>query len=223
MANDAAVKIFRELQALDVKNVKNYLRKLFEVLAETKITFRRFIADTRILSETELGEAINIVIYWLLTNQENGKSIIIIGNGGSAGIAIHSLADYANVGGFKTIDLFNPALLTCMSNDYGYKNVFSQPIEMFAKSGDVLFAISSSGKSENIIKAAKTALSLGCTVITFSAFDTDNSLRQTGDLNFYSPSQHYGFVELAHQIIIHCILDLFVRSKVYEEMKQAIG
>ena len=220
MVNAAAVKTFQELQNLDVRNIKNYLRELFEVTSGTNVTLQAVDGNS---VAVELLDAVGIVISLLTEIQNKGKKIMVIGNGGSAGIAMHTLADYANVGGFKTIDFYNPALLTCMSNDYGYENVFSQPIEMFAESGDILFAISSSGKSENIVRAAKKAASLGCMVITFSGFDADNPLRQVGYLNFYSLSKHYGFVELAHQTLVHCILDLFIKSKVYEEIRETVG
>lgn len=222
MVNTAAAKTFTELQKLDVRNPKDYLRQFFEVLAETKVTIKNFSAAVEVM-DLEICSAIRIVIDLLSEKQEKGKKVMVIGNGGSAGIAMHTLADYANAGGFKIADFYNPALLTCMSNDYGYENVFVKPIEMCAESGDILFAISSSGRSPNIVKAAEKASLLDCAVITFSGFDADNPLRQVGNINFYSPSNHYGFVELSHQTLIHCILDLFVRYKVYEEMRQAVG
>ena len=121
------------------------------------------------------------------------------------------------------MDLYGPALLTCMANDYGYENVFAKPVEMFAEADDMLFAISSSGKSPNILNACESALAKNCDVVTFSGFSSDNPLRKLGRMNFYVPSTHYGFVELAHQVLIHCILDLFVRDKIYEEERELLG
>lgn len=220
LADIAAAKTFTELQKLDVRNSKDYLRQLFEVLAETKATLLDFSSAS---SPLDFCDAINVVIGLLADVRLREKKLMVVGNGGSAGIAMHTLADYANAGWFRTVDFYNPALLTCMSNDYGYENVFVRPIEICAQPGDILFAISSSGKSPNIVKAAEKATSLGCKVVTFSGFGADNPLRQIGNLNFYSPSQHYGFVELAHQTLIHCILDLFVKIKVYEEVRESVG
>ena len=102
------------------------------------------------------------------------------------------------------------ALLTCISNDFGYDNVFAKPIEMFARAGDILVAISSSGKSENIIKATRMALSKKCKVISLSGFNKNNPLRSLGDVNFYVPSCSYGQVEVMHHSICHCMLDSLV-------------
>ena len=156
------------------------------------------------------NEAVESVVAHLLENSKAGKKVIVIGNGGSAAIAIHALLDYAHAGGLKTIDFMSPAMLTCMANDYGYENVFARPVKLFAKEDDVLFAISSSGKSPNILKACEAARFGECYIVTFSGFSSDNPLRKLGDVNFYVPSNHYGFVEIAHQALVHCILDIFV-------------
>lgn len=196
--------------------VKNYFFDLSEILANTKASFGFYTPDYK--ENISLNNGINLVIHRL--EQEiltGGKKLMIIGNGGSAAIAMHALADYANAGGLRTMDLMNPALITCMANDYGYENVFSKPVEIFADKGDILFAISSSGRSLNIIRAAEVASMKGMIVFTFSGFSHDNPLRKVGHFNFYVPSNHYGFVELAHQILIHCILDFYLKNKLKKE------
>ena len=87
---------------------------------------------------------------------------------------------------------------------------------MFADEGDAVFCISSSGKSANIINAAKAGTDTKCTVVTFSGFETANPLRKMGAYNFYVPSFSYGFVEVLHNYIIHHILDekLFTKDKI---------
>ena len=105
------------------------------------------------------------------------------------------------------------ALLTCVSNDYGYEHVFEKPVEMFADTGDLLIAISSSGKSQNILRAVGAARLKNAKMITLSGFDEDNPLRSMGDLNFYVPSPSYGPVEVVHHSICHCLLDVVIREK----------
>jgi D-sedoheptulose 7-phosphate isomerase len=78
---------------------------------------------------------------------------------------------------------------------------------MFAETGDIAMCISSSGSSKNILNAAEEAQKSGCSVITFSGFKTDNPLKKLGHINFYVPAYSYGFVEVLHNLIIHCILD----------------
>lgn len=221
----AAIKTYQELRKLDVREANDYFKKFSEFLKETRVSFSWNCADVERKGEKviELNDAVTYLTKILADSQAKGTHLIFIGNGGSAAIAAHALEDYANIGGFKTIDFYSPSLLTCMANDYGYENVFSKPCEMFAEPGDTLFAISSSGQSSNILNACKSALAKKCDVITFSGFSSDNPLRKLGRMNFYVPSTHYGFVELAHQTLIHCILDLFVRNKIYEEEIETLG
>lgn len=140
------------------------------------------------------------------------KKIIFIGNGGSAAIASHQSVDYWKNGGMRAIAFNDTSLLTCIGNDYGYPFVFEKPIEMFADPGDVLIAISSSGKSDNILNGVKMAKKKGLTAITMSGFKSDNPLRSLGDINFYvpAPTGAYGFVEIAHLTLCHCIVDAII-------------
>lgn len=139
-----------------------------------------------------------------------GGKLIFIGNGASASISSHMASDFWKNGKIKAISFNDAALLTCVSNDFGYKHVFEIPIETFADRGDVLIAISSSGKSENVIRGAGMARSKGCDVITLSGFDKNNPLRSLGDVNFYVSASSYGQVEVVHHSICHCMLDTIV-------------
>lgn len=141
------------------------------------------------------------------TQTSKGRKLMFIGNGASAAISSHQSVDYWKTGGMRALAFNDPALLTSVSNDFGYPFVFEKPIEMFADPGDVLVAISSSGRSENILAGARKAREKKCHIITMSGFDPANPLRQLGDLNFYVPSKSYGHVEISHLSISHCILD----------------
>lgn len=139
--------------------------------------------------------------------QKLNKKVMMVGNGGSAGIASHMSVDYWKNGGVRATAFNDSSLLTCIANDLSYAEVFSKPIETFADKGDIVFCISSSGNSKNILNAAEQASRSGCTIITFSGFAKENPLRKMGNLNFYVPSCSYGFVEIIHNLIIHTILD----------------
>lgn len=218
--NRAPAKTFHELQALGIIDSVSYFKHLGYIMDKTVVTLARNDLSPK---KVVLNNGIGIIIADLIRILFAKNRLFVVGNGGSAAIAIHTITDYANAGGLKTVDLMSPSLLTCMANDYGYENVFAKPIEMFAEAGDMLFAVSSSGKSPNILNACESASAKKCRVITFSGFSPDNPLRKLGILNFYVPSTHYGFVEITHQILIHCILDLFVRNNVHEEARQALG
>ena len=142
-----------------------------------------------------------------------GKKLMFIGNGASAAISSHMATDYWKNGGIRSVAFNDSSLLTCISNDYGYKHVFEKPIEMFADAGDILIAISSSGKSENILRGVQAAISAKCQVVTFSGFKNDNPLRAMGDYNFHVASPTYGPVEIIHLSLCHCICDCIIQEK----------
>jgi D-sedoheptulose 7-phosphate isomerase len=198
----------RTLVSLGISNVGSYLWGVLIALQGTKISQQLDIALVTKHVDIGIDEGVQMIVDMIFKMKSEGKKLIVIGNGGSAAIAIHTLADYANTAEIKTADMMSPALLTCMGNDYGFENVFAKPVGIFADSGDVLFAISSSGESVDILNACSMARQRGCKIVTFSGFLDSNRLRQYGDISIYIPSSHYGFVELAHQIFCHCILDL---------------
>lgn len=153
------------------------------------------------------SKGIEIGVDWIKEVQKSNNKIIFIGNGGSDTIASHQAIDFWNNGKVRAVTFNDSSLLTCISNDYGYEQVFSKPMEAFADNGDIAICISSSGSSKNIFLGAEQAVRQGCKVITLSGFSEDNHLRSLGDLNFYVPSFSYGFVEIIHLIICHCLLD----------------
>lgn len=141
--------------------------------------------------------------------RKNQSSVYIIGNGGSAGVASHAVIDFVNVAKLRAFTLHDPALLTCMANDYGYENAFARIIAQTAKQGDVLIAISSSGNSKNIRNAAAQMADNRGAVITLSGFAANNPLRTLGDINIWLDSSDYGFVEIGHQFLLHNMSDRF--------------
>lgn len=138
---------------------------------------------------------------------DQGGKIIFAGNGGSAGIASHMATDYSKNGGLRAWAMNDGSMLTCLANDYGYEHVFAKQIEFHGRPGDMLVAISSSGRSANILGAVMAARKLGCTVLTLSGFTPDNPLRKKGDMNVYLDSEAYGYVEIGHLVLCHAILD----------------
>jgi len=151
-----------------------------------------------------------------------GRKLIFIGNGASAAISSHQATDFWKNGAMKAIAFNDASSLTCISNDFGYKHVFEKPINMFADLGDVLIAISSSGRSENILLGVSAARTKGTKVITLSGFDKNNPLKKLGEFNFYVPSHHYGHVEILHLSICHCLLDIIIQKE-SELIKKAIS
>ena len=140
--------------------------------------------------------------------RSNRASVYVIGNGGSAAVAGHLVNDLVKVGRVRAFTLHDSSLLTCLANDYGFENAYAQALAQMALPGDVLIAISSSGRSMNIRNAAAQLWGKGGTVITLSGFAADNPLRALGDLNVWVDSSDYGMAEVGHQFILHHLSDL---------------
>lgn len=173
--------------------------------------FSEVMSATRVLDsageEIGLNEGVERSCEFMTKAGSAGRKVVLIGNGGSAGIASHMAVDIWKNGGIRATAFNDSSLLTCIGNDFGYKHVFEKPMEMFAEQGDLLIAISSSGSSENILLGVDAARNKGMSVITFSGFEGDNPLSAKGDVNFYTPCRAYGPVEVLHQLLCHCILD----------------
>ena len=156
----------------------------------------------------ELQAAVDWAIEQARATHAAGNKLMFIGNGGSAAIASHMAIDYSKNGNLRSQAFNDGSALTCLGNDLGYEQVFAKQIELHGREGDLLIAISSSGCSANILNGVEAARASGCRVLTLSGFGADNPLRRLGDVNFYVPSGEYGFVELTHLALCHCILDL---------------
>lgn len=155
----------------------------------------------------DLDEGARSAATLLARTRETGGQVLLVGNGGSASIAGHMLMDLSNSGYVKALSFHDAPQLTALANDYGYVAAFERCIRLWAQPGDLLVAISSSGRSENILRAARAASEMGCQVLTFSGFAENNPLRSLGNLNFYAPSSSYGYVEMAHSVLGHFLTD----------------
>lgn len=159
--------------------------------------------------KTALSEAVDL----LHKTRDRGGIVYVVGNGGSAGIASHFHTDLLKGLQIPSQTLYDPNLVTCLSNDYGYEHVFSSPLNLMITPRDMLVAISSSGKSVNIINAATIAKDKGAFVFTLSGFQKDNPLRTLGHLNCYLNCFEYGLVEMGHFFLLHTIIDHIQQSR----------
>ena len=130
----------------------------------------------------------------------------LIGNGGSAAVCSHVATDMLKAG-YSAFVVGDPASITMLANDEGHDNVYATPLKLHARPGDTLIAISSSGRSENILLAVRVARECRMGVVTFSGFDSHNPLRSMGDINYYVPSHNYGIVELSTLAILHSVVN----------------
>ena len=182
-----------------------YFHKLSELLLSLQVTDQKGVVFS-------LDAGVSRAVGMILSVESASRKIMLIGNGGSAAIASHMQNDLCKAVGVRAMVFTEPPLLTALSNDHGYGCIFERPVELWANRGDLLFAISSSGQSENILRAARAAVARGCQIITLSGFSADNPLRRLGDVNFYVPSQAYGCVEAAHSVLAHFLTDSAMMS-----------
>ncbi|MBF8262489.1 MAG: hypothetical protein HW387_154 [Parachlamydiales bacterium] len=143
----------------------------------------------------------------LRQTKRHGGIVYVVGNGGSAGIASHFCTDLMKCLQVPSQTLYDSNVMTCLANDIGYENVFSYSLQRLLKPHDLLVAISSSGKSPNILNAVYVARARHTPVITLSGFAEANPLRTLGHLNFWIDRPDYGIVESAHFFLLHTIVD----------------
>ena len=148
---------------------------------------------------------------------KSGNKILLCGNGGSAADAQHIAAEL--VGRYEQQRRPFPAIslttdtsaLTALSNDYGYEGVFARQVEALGVAGDVLIAISTSGKSRNVIKAAEQAKRLGCKTIALTGC-LGEPLAAHCDLAVVVPSDRTSRVQEAHITIGHLWCEMVDRA-----------
>ena len=162
-------------------------------------------------------EVNKVVKYWREKYQGLIRStgrVFIIGNGGSCAISEHISTDLNKRCSMKAHTLSNNSLATCLSNDYGYENAFTQWLLMneFNKD-DFLVAISSSGKSPNILNAIYHAQDCLAPVFAIFGMDGNTDFLEWNDLQNYFihiDSYNYGVIELTTEIILHSIVEELV-------------
>lgn len=142
-----------------------------------------------------------------------GHKILLCGNGGSAADSQHIAAEL--VGRFRKNRSALPAvalttdtsILTAVANDYGFDQIFSRQVEALGQPGDLLIAISTSGNSENVVKAAEEAKKRGLFVLGFTG-TSESKLSSEADLCLRIPSDDTALIQQVHLAILHLLCDL---------------
>ena len=164
-----------------------------------------------------LGAQIETLAAKIVEAFKKGNKVILMGNGGSAGDAQHIAAEF--VGRFKKERPSLPALalhtntstITAVGNDYSYDVIFSRQIDGFAKAGDVVIGISTSGNSKNVYLALGLARTKGCYTVGFLGKD-GGCIKDMCDLPLVVASQNTPHIQECHIFMGHCMCDLVDRS-----------
>lgn len=146
------------------------------------------------------------------------------GNGGSAAIANHLHCDFSK--GVSTNTPYRPRIIslsanietiTAIGNDISYADIFADQLKQAGRAGDLLVTVSSSGDSENIVRAIETAKAQGMRTVALTGFAGGRS-RRMADVSIHVPADNYGVVEDLHQSMMH-VLAQFIRQAAMPEEK----
>lgn len=185
---------------------------------EIKEFTKDYVKRLSALLEEIDGDVVESIVKTFEKTIETKGTVYMIGNGGSAATASHWANDFA-IGlkrrGIISIDVRsladNTPVCTAIANDIGYENIFKAQLEGILRPQDVVFAISCSGTSPNIVNAVKYAKEIGATVIGSTGFG-GGDLKEIADIKFHvdTPKGEYGLVEDVHMILDHIIYSYYI-------------
>jgi D-sedoheptulose 7-phosphate isomerase len=166
----------------------------------------------RLIADCLVPDIVTVAEHIINTLQTGGK-ILICGNGGSAADAQHFAAEL--VGRFRrerpgwsamalTVDA---SILTSLGNDYGFEQIFARQVQAQGRSGDMLVAISTSGRSKNVLAAVEVASALGMRTVGLTGQGT-SKLGELVDHHLPIPSDNTTYIQQGHMAVIHVLCEL---------------
>ena len=177
------------------------------------------LVKQKIIENDALQGKIYKAIEAIVTTYKNDGKVLFCGNGGSAADAQHLAAELSGRFKINRAPLFaealhvNPSYITAVANDYSFDVIYSRLVEAYAKDGDILVAISTSGNSKNIINAVKQAKKQNTLTIGFTGED-GGDLYDLCDILINVPSENTPHIQEAHITIGHIICDI-VEQKLF--------
>ncbi len=184
------------------QNITNYIENLKNILDKTDVS------------------VVNDVINLLRETRDSGKQIFIMGNGGSGANASHIAGDF-NKGlslgkprdkRYKVISLVdNSPTVLSLANDVSYDDIFVEQLKNFLNDGDVLFCISGSGNSENVIRAATFAKENGNKIVGFTGY-SGGKLKEMADITIHAPIDDMQIAEDVHMIMGHLMFSVLYHT-----------
>lgn len=163
------------------------------------------------LSQEGLREAIQQSVAIILKAFTNRKPVLSCGNGGSTCDAMHFAEEFTgryrkNRQALPAMAIADPSHLTCVSNDYGFEQVFARTVDAFGQEDGVLLAISTSGNSTNVLEAVKTAHERKMKVIGLTGKD-GGQLAPLCHVSFIAPGSNADRIQELHIKIIHTLIE----------------
>ncbi len=195
-----------------MENIRKHFTEAQDILA-------RFIANPSTFVSIESAGRI------LVEAIRNGNKVISCGNGGSMCDAMHFAEElsgkYRNDRpAYPAISISDPAHISCVANDYGFEFVFSRMVEAIGREGDVLFALSTSGNSENILNAIAAAKKKGMTIVGLTGKD-GGKMAHLCDAEIRAPKSDYADrAQEIHIKVIHALIDYVERNLASQQSEQ---
>ncbi len=188
---------------------------------------RRTVLDAALGRLTSQATALTDVAMRLVETLRGGHKVLVAGNGGSAAESQHFAAEL--VGRFKrdrtpyaVLSLTtDTAILTAIANDYGYQEVFARQVLAFGQAGDMLLTFSTSGESENLLRAARAGRERQMIVIAITG-ELPNSLETLSDITLRVPLADTALVQELHMIVTHILCDI-VETHLSLSEKPSVG
>ena len=162
----------------------------------------------------------------LAETYESGGTLFVCGNGGSAAISNHLACDHGKLLATDT-DLLprvqslatNIEVITAIANDISYDEVFIHQLRLSAVKGDLVMTVSSSGDSENVVRAASWARENGIEVISLTGF-TGGRTAKVASVNLHVAGDNYGIIEDVHQSLMHLMGQYMRQQRMSEDLVQ---
>lgn len=183
------------------------LEKIKEVISASITTKQALLADEALLTRLNLAVAVCVLAF------RNGGKLLFCGNGGSAADAQHLAAELSGRFYLDREPLYAEALhvntsyVTAVANDYDYSEAYARMVRAAGRSGDVLIAMSTSGNSKNVLRAAEDAKKVGMTVIAMTG-QSGGKLREMCDFLINVPTQDTPRIQEAHMLLGHLLCEL---------------
>ena len=179
-------------------------------LNEAREVLEKFLGDPEQLAKCEkFSEMVTETV-------ENGGNLFACGNGGSHCDAMHFAEELTgryreNRKPIGALALGDPSHLTCVANDYGFEHIFSRQLEGLAREGDLLIGLSTSGNSENVINAFKSATTKNMKKVALLGKD-GGKLKDLADLSIIVPAQTADRIQEVHIKLIHTVIETTERK-----------
>jgi len=185
-------------------------------------TFDELIAERRgLLDAPHYSAQVEAIADAFVKALRAGNKVLWCGNGGSAAEAQHMAAELSGrflrerPGLYSESLSVNSSTLTCVGNDYGYDRVFSRQVEAFARPGDVVVGMTTSGTSRNVVLALEAAKQRGAVTVAFTG-NGGGTAGEIADLTLLGPDGYAAIVQEVHQVMAHIVCDLVEQQLIFD-------